>query len=423
MVIINKIYADEVIDSRGNPTVRVNISLSDGSFADAIVPSGASTGDKEAVELRDGDKSRYHGKGVLKACANVNEMAHSLIGESPFDQGLIDGILKNLDGTNNYSKMGANAVLGISMAVSRVSAISQRIPLYKYIGGSNAITIPVPMCNIINGGSHANNSVDFQEYMVVPLKFDTFREAIRAVSEVYNHLKQIISDMNQSTSLGDEGGFAPNCKNNTEPLELITKAIELAGYKAGEDISIAMDCASSEFYKDGKYHLASENKIISADELVDMYEKMISKYPIFSIEDGLDEYDNTGWQTMTKKLGDKVQLVGDDLFVTNYDIFKDGIENNMANSILIKPNQIGSVSETMKTVRLAQRSGYTSVMSHRSGESEDTFIADFAVALNTGQIKTGSTARSDRTAKYNRLLQIENELENSEYLGSKIITR
>lgn len=423
MVIINKIYADEVIDSRGNPTVRVNISLSDGSFADAIVPSGASTGDKEAVELRDGDKSRYHGKGVLKACANVNEMAHSLIGESPFDQGLIDGILKNLDGTNNYSKMGANAVLGISMAVSRVSAISQRIPLYKYIGGSNAITIPVPMCNIINGGSHANNSVDFQEYMVVPLKFDTFREAIRAVSEVYNHLKQIISDMNQSTSLGDEGGFAPNCKNNTEPLELITKAIELAGYKAGEDISIAMDCASSEFYKDGKYHLASENKIISADELVDMYEKMISKYPIFSIEDGLDEYDNAGWQTMTKKLGDKVQLVGDDLFVTNYDIFKDGIENNMANSILIKPNQIGSVSETMKTVRLAQRSGYTSVMSHRSGESEDTFIADFAVALNTGQIKTGSTARSDRTAKYNRLLQIENELENSEYLGSKIITR
>ncbi len=423
MVIINKLYADEVIDSRGNPTVRVNISLSDGSFADAIVPSGASTGDKEAIELRDGDMSRFHGKGVLKACANVNEMAQSLLGESPFDQGLIDGILKNVDGTSNYSNMGANAVLGISMAVSRVSAISQRIPLYKYIGGSNAITVPVPMCNIINGGSHANNSIDFQEYMIVPLKFDTFREAIRAVSEVYNHLKQIISDMNQSTSLGDEGGFAPNCQNNTEPLELIIKAIELAGYKAGEDISIALDCASSEFYKDGKYHLASENKIITADELVEMYETMVAKYPIFSIEDGLDEYDNEGWETMTKKLGDKVQLVGDDLFVTNYDIFKDGIENNRANSILIKPNQIGSVTETMKTVRLAQRSGYTSVMSHRSGESEDTFIADFAVGLNTGQIKTGSTARSDRTSKYNRLLQIENELDNSEYLGSQILTR
>ena len=423
MIIISKIYADEVIDSRGNPTVRVNITLSDGTFADAIVPSGASTGDKEAIELRDNDKKRFHSKGVLQACKNVQTMASSLLGESPFDQGLIDKILKNIDGTNNYANMGANAVLGISMAISRVSALSLKIPLYKYIGGSNALTIPVPMCNIINGGSHANNSVDFQEYMIVPLKFDTFREAIRAVSETYHHLKNIIADIGESTALGDEGGFAPNCKNNTEPLELITKAIELAGYKAGEDISIALDCASSEFYKDGKYHLASENKIIDAEELVQMYETMIAKYPIFSIEDGLDEYDNQGWQDMTKKIGDKVQLVGDDLFVTNYDILKHGIENNMANSILIKPNQIGSVSETMKTVRLAKDSGYTSVMSHRSGESEDTFIADFAVALNTGQIKTGSTARSERTAKYNRLLQIENELDNSEYLGRSIIQK
>ncbi len=420
MIFIDDIYADEVLDSRGNPTVRATVTLSDGTKADAIVPSGASTGKREALELRDED-DRYMGKGVLKACENVNtKIADELVGISPFNQAEVDAIMKELDGTENYGELGANAVLGVSMAVARASAQSLGIPLYRYLGGANAITIPVPMFNIINGGSHANNSVDFQEYMIMPLNFDSLSEALRASAEVYHNLKKIIADMGESTALGDEGGFAPNLKNNEEPIQVIMKAIENAGYKAGEDIAIALDVASSELYSDGKYRLDSEDRSISSEELVDYYVDLCEKYPIVSIEDGLDEDDWDGWKILTQKLGDKIQLVGDDLFVTNEKILREGIDKDIANSILIKPNQIGSVSETMTTVRLAQRNGYTCVMSHRSGESEDAFIADFAVALNTGEIKTGSTARGERTAKYNRLLEIEKELGFSEYLGKEL---
>ncbi len=420
MVYIDDVYADEVLDSRGNPTVRATVTLSDGTVANAIVPSGASTGKREALELRDGD-DRYMGKGVSRAIENVNtSIADELIGITPYNQAQIDAIMKEVDGTDNYAQLGANAVLGVSMAVARASAQSLNIPLYKYLGGSNAITLPVPMFNIINGGSHANNSVDFQEYMIIPTNFDNFQEALRAATEVYHNLKKIIADMGESTALGDEGGFAPNLKNNEEPIQVIMQAIEKAGYKAGEDISIALDVASSELYSDGKYRLDSEDRSISSEELVDYYVDLCEKYPIVSIEDGLDEDDWDGWKILTQKLADKVQLVGDDLFVTNEKILREGIDKNIANSILIKPNQIGSVSETMTTVRLAQRNGYTCVMSHRSGESEDAFIADFAVALNTGQIKTGSTARGERTAKYNRLLEIEKELGFGEYLGKEL---
>lgn len=420
MVYIDDIYADEVLDSRGNPTVRATVTLSDGTVANAIVPSGASTGKREALELRDGD-DRYMGKGVSRAIENVNtSIADELIGIAPYNQAEIDAIMKGVDGTDNYAQLGANAVLGVSMAVARASAQSLNIPLYKYLGGSNAITLPVPMFNIINGGSHANNSVDFQEYMIIPTNFNNFQEALRAATEVYHNLKKIIEDMGESTALGDEGGFAPNLKNNEEPIQVIMQAIEKAGYKAGKDISIALDVASSELYSDGKYRLDSEDRSISSKELVDYYVDLCEKYPIVSIEDGLDEDDWDGWKILTQKLADKVQLVGDDLFVTNEKILREGIDKNIANSILIKPNQIGSVSETMTTVRLAQRNGYTCVMSHRSGESEDAFIADFAVALNTGQIKTGSTARGERTAKYNRLLEIEKELGFGEYLGKEL---
>ncbi len=418
MVYIDDIYADEVLDSRGNPTVRATVTLSDGTTANAIVPSGASTGKREALELRDGD-DRYMGKGVLKACENVNtKIADELIGVSPFNQAEVDAIMKELDGSDNYENLGANAVLGVSMAVARASAQSIGIPLYRYLGGSNAMTMPVPMFNIINGGSHANNSVDFQEYMIMPLNFDSFSEALRASSEVYHNLKKIIAEMGESTALGDEGGFAPNLKNNEEPIQVIMKAIEKAGYKPGEDIAIALDVASSELVTEGGYRLDSEDRILSAEELVDYYLDLCNKYPIVSIEDGLSEDDWDGWKIMTEKLADKIQLVGDDLFVTNEKILQEGIDKDIANSILIKPNQIGSVTETMDTVRLAQRNGYKCVMSHRSGESEDAFIADFAVALNTGEIKTGSTARGERTAKYNRLLEIEKELGFSEYPGN-----
>jgi len=421
MIFIDDIRANEVMDSRGNPTVQATVSLSDGTIASAIVPSGASTGKREALELRDGG-SRYMGKGVLQACQNINEkIADTLVGLSPFNQAEIDLTMKALDGTENYSELGANAVLGVSMAVARASAMSLRMPLYRYLGGMNAVTLPVPMVNIINGGEHANNSVDFQEYMIMPIGFNTFSEGLQAVAEIYQHLKKVIDGMGESTAVGDEGGFAPNLSSNEEPLQVIMEAIELAGYKAGEQIVLALDVAASELTNDaGNYLLKSEDRELTAEELVEYYADLCNKYPIKSIEDGLDEDDWDGWKILTEKLGDKVQLVGDDLFVTNVSILAEGIEKEIANSILIKPNQIGTVSETMQTIRLAQRSGYSCVMSHRSGESEDTFIADFAVAMNTGEIKTGSTARSDRIAKYNRLLEIERELGQFEYLGSEI---
>ncbi len=420
MVYIDDIFASEVLDSRGNPTVKATVVLSDGSVASAIVPSGASTGKREALELRDGE-DRFGGKGVLKACENVSvSIADELIGISPYNQAEIDALMKELDGTENYSKLGANAVLGVSMAVARAAAKSLNIPLYRYLGGSNGIILPTPMLNIINGGAHADNDVDLQEYMIMPTGFDDFKEALRASAEVYHTLKKLLKEDGHPTALGDEGGFAPNFKNNEEPIEYILKAIEKAGYKPGEEIAIALDAASSEFYKDGKYELKGDNKVLSAEELVDFYENLVNKYPIVSIEDGMAEDDWDGWKKLTDRLKDKVQLVGDDLFVTNEKILSEGIEKGIANAILIKPNQIGTVSETMKTVRLAQRNGYNCVMSHRSGESEDAFIADLAVALNTAQIKTGAPARGERTAKYNRLLDIEREIGYGEYIGKTL---
>ena len=421
MVCIQNILADEVLDSRGNPTVRATVTLSDGTIASAIVPSGASTGKREALELRDGDE-RYGGKGVLDACENVNtKIAQHLIGMSPYNQAIIDATLKELDGTDNYSNLGANAVLGVSMAVARASAQSLNMPLYRYLGGANGMVLPVPMFNIINGGSHADNSVDFQEYMIMPTGFDTFSEALRASSEIYQNLKKLLKSRGLSTALGDEGGFAPDLSSNEEPIQIILEAVEKAGYKAGTDIVLALDVASSELIgEDGKYRLASENRTLTSEELVDYYVDLCDKYPIVSIEDGLSEDDWEGWKILTEKLGNRIQLVGDDLFVTNASILAKGIAEGVGNAILIKPNQIGTVSETMQTVRLAQRNGYRCIMSHRSGESEDSFIADFAVALNTGEIKTGSTARGERTAKYNRLLEIESEILYGEYLGKTL---
>lgn len=421
MIYIDNIVAQEVMDSRGNPTVKATVTLSDGNSASAIVPSGASTGKREALELRDGD-SRYLGKGVLQACENVNtKLSEELIGLSPFDQSEIDAIIQELDGTENFANIGANAALGVSMAVARSAAKSLNIPLYRYLGGANALTLPVPMLNIINGGSHADNTVDFQEYMIMPLGFENFSESLRASAEVYHHLKKILKDSKHITSIGDEGGFAPNLKTNEEPIQIIMQAIEKAGYRPGEEIALALDVASSEFVNEqGLYRLEGEGRTLSSEELVGYYESLIAKYPIISIEDGLSEDDWKGWKYLTERLGDKVQLVGDDLFVTNVKILQEGISQGIANAILIKPNQIGTVSQTMQTVRLAQRNRYRCVMSHRSGESEDSFIADFAVALNTGEIKTGSTARSERIAKYNRLLAIESELCRSEYLGRSL---
>jgi len=417
---IDNVSAIEVMDSRGNPTVKATVELSDGTVESAIVPSGASTGKREALELRDGDE-RYMGKGVLKAVGHVNnEINDVLVGMSPFNQATVDAAMKELDGTENYGNLGANSVLGVSMAVARAAAKSLGMPLYRYLGGANAMTIPTPMLNIINGGSHADNSVDFQEYMIVPVGFEDFSEGLRASAEVYHTLKGILKAAKHNTALGDEGGFAPDLSSNEEPIQIIMQAIEKAGYKAGEQIAIALDVAASEIIADGGYRLESENRTVTSAELVDYYVDLCAKYPIVSIEDGLNEDDWDGFKLMTEKLGDKIQIVGDDLFVTNVNILNEGINKGIANSILIKPNQIGSVSETMLTVRLAQRNGYTCVMSHRSGESEDAFIADFAVALNCGQIKTGSTARGERTAKYNRLLEIENEVVYGEYLGSRI---
>ncbi len=416
MIFIEDVTAHEVLDSRGNPTVRASVTLSDGTVASAVVPSGASTGKREALELRD-KEARYGGKGVLKAVANVNErIAEVVIGLDAFNQKAIDDEMRELDGTDNYSNLGANAVLGVSMAAARAAAKSLNIPLYRYLGGANASILPVPMFNIINGGAHANNSVDFQEFMIMPFGFSNFSDALRAATEIYHKLKAILNAAGHSTAVGDEGGFAPNLKDNEEPLKLIMQAIGEAGYEAGKQIKLALDVASSELYKDGAYEL--EGKKFSSEQLIEYYAKLCEKYPIFSIEDGLSEDDWDGWEKLTARLGDKIQLVGDDLFVTNEKILREGIQKNIANAILIKPNQIGSVTQTMQTVRLAQRNGYRCIMSHRSGESEDSFIADFAVALNTGEIKTGATSRSERNAKYNRLLEIE--LENGEFLGDDI---
>ena len=411
MLIIEDVRAYEVLDSRGNPTVKAEITLSDGSVGKAIVPSGASTGSKEALELRDKDE-RFGGKGVLKAISNVNEIiAENVIGLDGLNQTQLDSVLLELDGSKNYSNLGANATLGVSMAVCRAAANALKIPLYRYLGGANASVLPVPMCNVINGGAHANNNVDFQEFMIMPFGFTSFKEALRAVCEVYALLKKELANAGHSTALGDEGGFAPNLKNNTEAIELLMRCIKKAGYEKG--IKIALDVASSEFYKKGKYEI--EGKSLSSEDLIAFYEELCKKYPIVSIEDGLAEDDYEGWIRLTERLGKKVQLVGDDLFVTNEDILREGIVKKMANAILIKPNQIGTITQTMRTVRLATRHNYKCIMSHRSGESEDAFIADFAVALNTGQIKTGALARGERTAKYNRLLEIE--LENDEFLG------
>ena len=420
MIFIDEVSAIEVMDSRGNPTVKATVQLSDGTRESAVVPSGASTGKREALELRDGD-SRYMGKGVLKAVEHVNtDIAEAIMGLSPYNQAMVDAVMKELDGTQNYGNLGANAVLGVSMAVARAAAKSLGIPLYRYLGGANAMVLPVPMLNIINGGSHADNSVDFQEYMIMPVGFTDFAEGLRASAEVYHNLKKILKDRGANTALGDEGGFAPDLSSNEEPIQVIMEAIAKAGYKAGEQIAIALDVAASELVCEGGYRLDSENRTVTSAQLVDYYADLCSKYPIVSIEDGLSEDDWAGWKILTDRLGSKVQLVGDDLFVTNASILAEGIEKGIANAILIKPNQIGSVSETMLTVRLAQRNGYKCVMSHRSGESEDAFIADFAVALNCGEIKTGSTARGERTAKYNRLLEIETEVMYGEYLGSSL---
>lgn len=416
MIYIEDVYAIEVLDSRGNPTVKATVALSDGTVASAIVPSGASTGKREALELRDGG-DRYCGKGVLKAVENVNsQIAEAVIGLDAFDQKALDDEMRELDGTDNYSNLGANAVLGVSMAVARAAAKSLDVPLYRYLGGANASVLPVPMFNIINGGAHANNSVDFQEFMIMPFGFDKFSDALRAATEIYHTLKGLLNAAGHSTAVGDEGGFAPNLNDNEEPIKLIMQAIEKAGYKAGEQIKLALDVAASELYENGKYKL--EGKEFSSEELIERYAQLCEKYPIFSIEDGLSEDDWAGWAKLTSKLGSKVQLVGDDLFVTNEKILREGIAKGVGNAILIKPNQIGTVSQTMQTIRLAQRKGYRCVMSHRSGESEDSFIADFAVAMNTGQIKTGATSRSERNAKYNRLLEIERETD--EFLGSQI---
>ncbi|WRE25033.1 phosphopyruvate hydratase [Helicobacter pylori] len=422
MLTIKDIHALEVMDSRGNPTIQASVILSDNTKASAIVPSGASTGKREALELRDNDKTRFLGKGVLRACENVNSVIkHHLIGLEAINQAFVDERLRALDGTPNYANLGANAVLGVSMALARASAKALNLPLYRYLGGANALTLPVPMLNIINGGTHANNSIDFQEYMIMPLGFESFREALRASAEVYHTLKKLLDGKNQLTSVGDEGGFAPNFNNNVEPLEAIAQAIEKAGYKLGEEIALALDVASSELVDEKfNYHLKGENKILDSHELVAYYKELVAKYPIVSIEDGLSEDDWEGWAFLSKELGRQIQLVGDDLFVTNASLLQKGIEKNIANAILIKPNQIGTISETLETIRLAKHHAYQCVMSHRSGESEDSFIADFAVALNTGEIKTGSTARSERIAKYNRLLEIEHELKGGIYIGKEL---
>ncbi len=427
MSTIADIRAREILDSRGNPTVEVEVMTEDGIIGRAAVPSGASTGAHEAVELRDNDKERFLGKGVLNACRNVEEIiTDELIGIDVADQRYIDQIMMELDGTENKGKLGANAILGVSLAVAKAAAATLKQPLYRYVGGVNAHVMPVPMMNILNGGSHADNSIDFQEFMIIPVGADQFSEALRMGVEVFHHLKSVLKKKGYSTNVGDEGGFAPNIKSNEEAIETVLTAIEAAGYKPGIDIMIAMDAAASEFWVEDEkvYHFkkSSGNKLSSAD-MVGYWAEWVNKYPILSIEDGLAEDDWNGWQQLTQAIGDRVQLVGDDLFVTNTKRLQQGIDQNIANSILIKVNQIGTLTETIDAVNLATRNAYTSVMSHRSGETEDTTIADLAVALNTGQIKTGSASRSDRIAKYNQLLRIEEELaESAVYPGRSLLS-
>ena len=420
---IAKIHARQVLDSRGNPTIEVDVITSNGSLGRAIVPSGASTGKHEAVELRDGDKKRYLGKGVLKAVDFVNtKIAKELEGLSVFEQNAIDQIMILLDGTSNKGKLGANAILGVSLAVAKAAAEELGMPVYRYVGGVNANTLPVPLMNILNGGAHADNKIDFQEFMIMPVNADKFSEALRMGVEVFHNLKSVLKKKGYSTNVGDEGGFAPEIKSNEEAIETVLSAIEAAGYKPGKDIYIAMDAASTEFYdeKAKVYHFHKSNgKKLSSEEMVNYWANWCKKYPILSIEDGMAEDDWKGWEMLTKKVGDKVQLVGDDLFVTNVNRLQKGIDAKTANSILVKVNQIGSLTETINAVNLAHRNSYTSVMSHRSGETEDTTIADLAVALNCGQIKTGSASRTDRIAKYNQLLRIEEELGPMAYYPGK----
>ncbi len=414
MPIIIDVYAREVMDSRGNPTIEVEVTTDSGAFGRAIVPSGASTGEREALELRDGDKSRFLGKGVLKAVENVNDIiADAVIGLDVRDQNLIDYTMIQLDGTKDKSKLGANAILGVSMAAAKAAADFYGMPLYKYLGGFNGKTLPVPMMNVINGGSHADSSVDFQEFMIMPIGASSIKEAIRMGAEVFHALKSVLKKQGHITAVGDEGGFAPNLPSNEAPLEVIMEAIVAAGYKPGEEIALAMDVAASEFYdvEKGVYVLKkSGGQVMTTDELIDFYEGLVDKYPIVSIEDGLGERDWDGWKKLTDRLGQRIQIVGDDLFVTNPAILKEGIDRGIGNSILIKVNQIGTLSETFDAMEMAKKAGYTSVVSHRSGETEDTTIADIAVAFNAGQIKTGSMSRTDRIAKYNQLIRIEDEL-------------
>ena len=422
MAIITDVYAREILDSRGNPTVEVEIYLESGIMARAAVPSGASTGAYEAVELRDDDPGRYMGKGVLKAVENVNEIiAPEIIGMDVTDQIGIDRILLELDGTENKAKLGANAILGVSLAAAKAAAEELELPLYQYIGGVNAKQLPVPLMNILNGGKHADNNVDIQEFMIMPIGADSFSHALRMGTEIFHSLKKVLKGKGLNTSVGDEGGFAPDLASNEEALKVIMEAIEKAGYKAGEEIYLALDVAATELFKDGKYNLDGEGKVLTSAELVDFYENLVNKYPILSIEDGLSEDDWEGWKLITDRLGNKVQIVGDDLFVTNVKKLSQGIETQTANSILIKVNQIGTLTETLDTIEMAKRAGYTCVISHRSGETEDSTIADIAVATNAGQIKTGAPARTDRVAKYNQLLRIEGELDYlAQYKGMKV---
>ena len=419
MGVIVDVIGREVLDSRGNPTVEADVVLESGLVGRAAVPSGASTGSREAIELRDGDKTRYLGKGVQNAVAHVNtEIAESLLGLESNKQDFVDQTMIELDGTDNKSRLGANALLAVSMANARASALEAGLPLYRYFGGSAPMRLPVPMMNVVNGGAHANNTLDIQEFMILPVGFDSFKEALRCGVEVFHHLKKSVDSKGFPTTVGDEGGFAPNVSSNDEALSLILKAVESAGYEPGKQVFLGLDCAASEFYADGHYSLAAEKLKLSSEDFCEYLAKLVSKYPIISIEDGMSEQDTKGWQLLTEKLGHKIQIVGDDNFVTNPKLLREGINNQVANAILIKINQIGTLSETFQTVDLAKRNAYASVISHRSGETEDSTIADISVGLNAGQIKTGSLSRSDRIAKYNQLLRIEEDLgETAQYFG------
>jgi len=421
MSAIVDVIAREILDSRGNPTIEADVLLESGVLGRASVPSGASVGTKEAVELRDGDAQRYSGKGVLKAVENVNtEISETLMGLDAVDQSFIDQALIDFDGTENKSRLGANAILAVSLAVAKAAAEESGLPLYRYLGGAGLMSMPVPMMNLINGGAHANNNINMQEFMIVPLGIQSFREAIRCGAEVFSALKKLINAKNMPTTVGDEGGFAPNLENNEAALRLIVEAIDQAGYQPGKDVAIGLDCASSEFFQDGKYHLASEGLHLTSSQFVDYLASWVDKYPIISIEDGMSEHDWNGWQLLTNKLGKSIQLVGDDVFVTNAKILQEGIKRGIANSILIKVNQIGTLTETLSAIETAKCAGYTAVISHRSGETEDTTIADIAVATNALQIKTGSLSRSDRLAKYNQLLRIEEDLgDTANYAGRR----